>query len=364
MTLMKRKSSTAPPARVPTAAASLDNHAQVRAGPLRDLPALLREHGVEPAPLIAACGLPADAFGDDDHWLSFAAATYLLQRAVECTGRADFGLLLAERCDLSSLGAVARSMMLAPSVGAALQVLRRDFHLHDRGAVPYVADLGDGCVALGYALSRHDTEGMAVTYDLAIGIGLKLLRSLCGRGFAARQVSFAHRAPKDVRPHRRFFGAPVTFNAAHTQIEFDASWLQRELPAGVAASRAALQHAARLFDADMPRSLGDRAHSVAQALLMAGGLCEPRIAAELGLHSRNLRRRLAAEGLGVQALIDDVRDQLARQLLAETQLSLVDIALALQYTDVASFARAFRRRIGTPPGHWRSLHIKTPAVPR
>lgn len=335
---------------------ALDRH-RVRAAPLRSLPALLRERGVEPLPLLATCGLQADTLDDDDHWLSFDAATRLLQLAAQAIGRPDVGLLMAERCDATALGVVGRNMQLAPTVGAALQVLRRDFHLHDRGAVPYVADLGDGCVALGYALSQHDTEAMAVTYDLAIGIGLKLMQALCGPGFVARQASFAHRAPEDARPYRRFFGAPVVFDATHTQIEFDASWLHRPLPGGKAAARSVLQHAARGFDADMPRSLGDRAHSVAQMLLMCGELSEQRIAAELSLHSRSLRRKLAAEGLGVQTLIDEVRDQLARQLLAETRLPLADIARALQYTDVASFARAFKRRIGLPPGRWRAQRV-------
>jgi AraC-like DNA-binding protein len=340
-----------------------DDRHRVRAGPLRSLPGLLREQGVEPAPLLAACGLAADALDDDDHWLPFDAAARLLRRAAEATGRPDLGLRMAERCDLSVMGPVARHMQLAPTVGAALQVLRRDFHLHDRGAVPYLVELDDGCVALGYALTQYDTEALAMTYDLAIGIGLKLMRSLCGPGFVARQVSIAHRAPKDARPHRRFLGAAVRFDATHTQIEFDAAWLERALPGSEAAARAALQHAARGFDADVPRRLGERARSVAQTLLMCGGLCEPRIAAELGVHSRSLRRKLAAEGSSVQALIDEVRDQLARQLLAETRLPLVDIALALQYTDVASFARAFKRRIGLPPGQWRSQRSRPATRP-
>jgi AraC-like DNA-binding protein len=331
-----------------------DDRWLVRAGPLRAAPLLLRELGVDAAALLAECRLPSDAFDDPEHWMPFPAAARLLQLGAQRTQRRDFGLLLAERCDPASLGAVAQNMQLAPTVGAALQVLRRDFHLQDRGAVPYVADAGEGCAALGYALSRHDTAGMAVVYDLAIGIGLKILRALCGHSFAARQVSFAHGAPADPRPWRRFFGAPVVFDAAHTQIEFDAAWLARPLSAAQAAARVHLQHAARAFDAQVRRSLAERAHSVAQALLMTGGLSEPRIAAELGLHARSLRRHLAAEGTSVRAIVNEVRDELGLQLLAETRLSLADIALALQYRDASAFSRAFKQRIGTAPGRWRA----------
>lgn len=175
-------------------------------------------------------------------------------------------------------------MQLAPTLGPALQVLRRDFHLHDRGAVPYVADMGYGRFALGYTVPRHQLAGIAATYDFSLAVGMSLLKALCGRGFNAHSVSFAHAAPRDARPWRRVFGAPVAFDAAHTQIEFDAAWLEHPLAGAEVALRAALQHAARPFDAgDMPRSLGDRARSVAQALLMSGGLPETRIADELGL---------------------------------------------------------------------------------
>lgn len=67
---------------------------------------------------------------------------------------------------------------------------------------------------------------------------------------------------------------------------------------------------------------------------------------------RTLRRRLAAEGQGIQPMLADVRDQLALQLLAETRLPLAEIALALHYADVASFAR----RVGVPPGRWRVMY--------
>lgn len=95
--------------------------------------------------------------------------------------------------------------------------------------------------------------------------------------------------------------------------------------------------------------------SVAHALLTTSGLSEERIAAEPGLHVRTLRRRLAAEGLQAQALICDVRDQFACQLLADTRLPLADIALAAQCAEVASFSRAFRRCIGLSPRRWRAL---------
>jgi AraC-like DNA-binding protein len=352
------------PASIDIPSTDLDVNRIVRAGPLRAVEALLREHGVEPASVLAEAGLPAEALDDDDRWLGFGVAARMLSIAAERSGLPDFGLRLAERTEPASMGVLVQRVRSAPTVRAALQVLRRDFHLHDRGAVPYLVARGDGRAALGYAPLRHDTAGMAVVYDLAMGIGLKLLRALCGRGFTPLQMSFARAAPRDLQPYRRFFGAPVVFDAVHTQIEFDAAWLARPPADAEAATRGSLQHASRGVDAHAPRTLAERARSVARALLMSDDeLSEARIAVELGLHVRTLRRRLVGEVRdGVRAIIDEVRDEMARQLLAETRLPLADIAQALHYADAASFSRAFSRRIGMPPGRWRAQAVEPPAL--
>jgi AraC-like DNA-binding protein len=327
----------------------------VRAAPLQGVPALLTDLGVPPGPLLREFGLPDDAFDDGRAWVPFSPVTHLLARAARLTGRDDFGLLAAQRVGASALGPLAQHMMLAPNVGAALQVLRRDFHLHDRGAVPYVADLGPGCVALGYALQWHDAPGTDVVYDLALGIGMKLLQALCGPGFLALAVSLARGAPGDPAPHRRHFGVPVSFDATHSRIEFDARWLERPVAGSQEAVRAHLSEAARPADADgTPFSVSSRARHVAHALLMTGGMSESRIADELGMHVRTLRRRLAAEGVQARALMGEARDQFAQQLLADTRLPLVEIAQAAQYAEASSFARAFRRRVGMTPGRWRA----------
>lgn len=348
----------------PDATAAAADDWQVRCGPLMGLPAVLTALGVPTAPVLAECGLPSDALDDAERWLPFGDATRLLQAAAQHSGRPDIGLRVAATTGVDVFGLLGMRMSVAPTVGAALRVLRREFHLHDRGAVPYLSMPGAGRAALGYALSRYDTPGLAMVYDVAIGVGLKMMRTLCGPGFRPLAVSFAYRAPADARPYLRSAGAPVTFDASHTQIEFDAAWLDQPLQGGEAAARDLLQAAASGTDtAGSERSLRQRTLSVAQALLMTGGLSETRIATELALHVRTLHRRLAAEGGGVKAVIAQVRYEQARHLLSQTHLPLVEVAQALQYTDVASFSRAFKAWAGVAPGRWRAAQVDAAALP-
>ena len=79
------------------------------------------------------------------------------------------------------------------------------------------------------------------------------------------------------------------------------------------------------------------------------------------MHSRTLSRRLEAFGTSYQALLDEGRFEIARQMLADTELEVGQIAAALDYADASAFTRAFRRWSGTTPGQWRAARLNRPA---
>jgi len=54
-------------------------------------------------------------------------------------------------------------------------------------------------------------------------------------------------------------------------------------------------------------------------------------------------------------IVDEMRSAIARHLLADTELSLAQIAAALDLSEPAAFTHAFRRWSGgVPPGVWRA----------
>ena len=64
---------------------------------------------------------------------------------------------------------------------------------------------------------------------------------------------------------------------------------------------------------------------------------------------RTVQRRLRAEGLRYQSVLDRTRERLARGYLATSALPVDTIAFLLGYDDPASFYRAFRTWTGTTP---------------
>ena len=105
----------------------------------------------------------------------------------------------------------------------------------------------------------------------------------------------------------------------------------------------------------------DRIRHLIYSQLNDGGVNQDSIARELGMSSRTLRRRLAADGCAFQALLDDCRMRFAAlEFRVRRRLSLSDIALRLGYSEHSTFSRAFARWSGMPPQEYRRIVSRNP----
>ncbi len=73
------------------------------------------------------------------------------------------------------------------------------------------------------------------------------------------------------------------------------------------------------------------------------------IAHTLGFSEATLRRRLAEESVTLRELLQDVRMTHALTLLQSTDVSVLDVGLAVGYDSASRFAVRFRERFGFPP---------------
>ena len=87
-----------------------------------------------------------------------------------------------------------------------------------------------------------------------------------------------------------------------------------------------------------------------------------RIATRLGFTPRTLQRRLDEDGLTFQQALEDLRQNMARQYLLGSQLSITEISGLLAYTDATAFGRAFRRWTGRTPAELRRASRQPPAA--
>ena len=326
----------------------------VRVGMIGVIPALLRESHCDPDKVMASVGLDPALFDEPNAWISFTRGTALLEACAVASGIPHFGLLVGARFDLSMLGVLGQLMINSDSVRTALGHLIQHLHLHDRGAVGFMIDLDGDETALGYSIFRSDVPGISQIYGIAMAHACGIMRSLCGLSWNPGRVTFSHGIPPDAAPYRRFFRAPLHFDAARSEVIFASHWLDRPL-AGVSPSlRMAAERMALILENDGDNCLAEQVQRAVHRLLMTGDVSSPRICAQLGIHERVLRRLLLAQGTSLNKLIGASRYESACQLLGHTQLSLAEIASSLGYSDTTAFSRAFRKWAKTSPSEWQN----------
>ena len=84
-------------------------------------------------------------------------------------------------------------------------------------------------------------------------------------------------------------------------------------------------------------------------LLPGGGSAIDAVAARLSMSKRTLQRRLEEEDENYRALVNGVREDLARHYLTQTELSAGEIGFLLGFEDPNSFFRAFHDWTGMTP---------------
>ena len=333
--------------------------ATVRIGGTLALPAVLRSLGADPARVLAEAGFDPKLFDDPDNLVSYAARGRLLAHCAETTGCQHLGLLVGEHGGLHTLGLVGLLVKYSPDVGTALRSLVRHTHLHVRGARTTLAMDGDSAM-LSYEIHQPRVEATDQTGDGAIAVLFNIMRTLCGPAWKPAEIQFAHRKPENVGPFRRFFRAPLIFDAEQYAVAFAADWLNRSLPGADAELHRLLQKQIDALETRHGDDFPEQVRSVLRSTLVTGHATADRVAALFSMHARTLNRRLNVFGIGFQELVDEGRFEIARQMLEDSAMPVSQIAAMLDYADASAFTRAFRRWSGTTPARWRATPTQRP----
>lgn len=343
---------------IPTTAA----HGIVRVAPLLGAVPVLREYGIDPAALLCDLGLEPDTLDNADNRIHYRSAGLLLQRGAELTACPHFGLRIGQRAHVLSLGPLGELMLKSPTVRSALRCLLTHLHLQTRGGMP-THDVEGDTATFGYAVYLHGIAGTAQGYDLVLAFECNILRALCGPRWVPSGVWFSHAAPADLGPYRQFFRAPLHFDAQRSEIRFHAGWLDRALPGHEVGAHRALQQMLAQQSMRAPNDCAEQVRRALRTMVLSGRGSEAHVSELMSVPERSLRRALALQATSFRALLSEVRFEIARQLLSDTEMDVAEIADALAYGDASAFTRAFRRWTNTPPAAWRAMHASNEGRP-
>lgn len=309
------------------------------------------ERGVPAEELLAGAGLDLDR---------------LRAPGSEITGRQELAVLraLQERCPdpalpleagrryhLTTYGIWGFALASSPTVGDALSLGMRFVDLSFAFCTFDVAtDDEEVRLCLDDDGVPDDVRAFVVLRDLA---GLRTLAGEVAPGLPVRRLTVRLPEPADVAPFVEVFGVRPQFDAGHNVAALDAAALDLPLPQADELTAAMTERQCREL-VDRRRARTGVAGLVRDRLVRAPGAMPDlaAVAADLAVSERTLRRRLSEEGTSFRALVDEVREALAEELLSTRSLSVEQVAHRLGYAETASFTHAFTRWKGVSPRAW------------
>jgi AraC-like DNA-binding protein len=166
-----------------------------------------------------------------------------------------------------------------------------------------------------------------------------------------KTVLVTHPAPGHRPEYDRVFGVPIMFESDRNAILVDRSWEDRRIALqpryvfGVLSGRAE----ALLKKLEMAKSTRGQVELHLMPILHTGEASMHRIATLMGVSRWTLARRLKAEDVTFEALLDDLRRTLALDYLSGRRVSVNQTAYLLGFSEPAAFSRAFKRWTGKNP---------------
>jgi AraC-like DNA-binding protein len=289
----------------------------------------------------------------------YFAFWHAVEKVEAQAARRDLGLRLGADALPHQLNVASAAALHSPNLGEALKKLGRYKRLVCPEEVFIERADGEARIRFHWLLAEEPPPMLLV--DGTLASALALARTGTGKPIRARRIELTRR-PADEEMLSRHFGCEVLFDAAVDLLVLDESALAEPfvtynedlLAVMLPGLEAALDErgGARTLADDVRMVLGRRMHGERPTI--------DKVARELGMSPRTLQRRLEEAGTSYQEILDEVRRQSARRLLAKTDLDAGEVAFLLGFEELNSFTRAFRAWEGKTPTQWRRSDMSRP----
>ena len=316
----------------------------------------LEKGGVASGPILQAMGIDHRSIGRRGSRLPQASLLALIEYAADRLNDPFFGLRLGYERDPRDAGVLTFIGLNELTLAHYLGDLQRYLSVNLDECTLAVEEDGDR-LSLGLRWGNPEMIGSRQASEFAIGTLLRGLRFVTRSRLSDAMVRLRHAAPVDAALAEKILHAPVEWTCDRDAVVGPRSWLQLPIAGAdlelldVLRDHANSLLAERKAQSDM--SIVARVERIVLPRLARGSIDAGAIAAELGMSTRTLTRKLGATGTSFAAVVDGLRCELAKRYVRSQEFSLKQTAHLLGFSEPAAFNRAFRRWTGRSPSAWR-----------
>jgi AraC-like DNA-binding protein len=311
----------------------------------------LRHQGLDPDAVFSEARLDIKQTLDPDARFLVSDMTRLWQACVKATNNPAFGLTVPAFRSSTTFHAMGMAVDACGTLKESLKRLLKLSRLVSNVADMRLEELDNGDWSLIWYI---EPDIRAMVADEALDAFLCSFVSRLNAEDLA-EVYFVRQQPVDLAPYRKaFYERPMYFGANDDRVVIRKEAMdkvrQTYNPALASAGESVALDYLQKLERD---NVVLHVENEIRHRLQAGEPKQQDIADALHLSVRQLQRKLATNGTSFAQLLQEIRHQLAKEYLADSTRSIVDISLSLGFSDQSNFSAAFRRWEGVSPSEFR-----------
>lgn len=270
-----------------------------------------------------------------------------------------FGLAVAGAWHPTNFGVLGYALLMSTSLRATLERLIRFHRVISDARFGSLYENKESRTLVFDLTNQDEAPYSAPREDAAIAWIMSVLKINFQRALSPVAIRFTHsRPPECAGRYYELFQSPIHFDAPSARIELTIEDADRVLPSGNKEMAAWKEEVMTQYLAARNRdSLAARVRKIIVEHLPSGDATLENTADELFLSTRKLQRLLREEGTTFMTLLNETRENIARQYIQDKSMDLSEIAFLLGFSEQSTFSRSFKRWTGTSPRSYRhGLH--------
>ena len=313
---------------------------------------ILESYGINPEPLFQEMALNPGLMRESGGRYRIDDIDNLWRKASEVIDDPCFGLKAAEVWHPSNFGALGYAMLASNTLRTSLERMVRYLgFLSDEDSMKL--DETEEGLRLTLVMSPRNID-KSEQNDAALAIILRMCRINYIEDLAPVSVTLVHSKPSCSPKFFEYFRSPVLFKAPTYSLTFPIEAVDKILPGSNPQlaelnDQVMIQYLAKLDQNQITQKV--KATIVDQ--LPSGSVTDESVARALYMSSRKLQRQLQSAGTTFNALLNEIRQDLAQKYLGEEDTSMTEIAFLLGFSESSAFSRAFKRWMGVSPTKYR-----------
>ena len=261
---------------------------------------------------------------------------------------------LGQRVDVSYFGSFGFALLSCSDFKEAIKLINRYQLLLGTGInLIVLSDSQKSKYTLRVSMNVLNNLQKKLITELVISQSIYLLKIITNDKLKFK-ISFQYEGINNKELYESILKCDVEFNQLHNEISLPVDISEKLLTSANSAAHIIYEEQCEKLLRDLNKI--ENFSAAARRILLQAGDDFPdikEVAFKLHISESTLRRRLKEESTSYRKICDEVRNMLAKKYLSTTNLTVSDIAMLLNYTEAASFRRAFVRWNKLTPNDYR-----------